>query len=84
MDKHPIGDLMETTMQKIREMVDANTIVGSPITTADGITLIRSRKSALGLPAAGPTSRKNSSRRGKTAISAAEAAPASISSRSRF
>ena len=25
--KHPIGDLMSTTMQKLREMVDVNTIV---------------------------------------------------------
>ena len=31
---------METTMQKIREMVDVNTIVGEPIVTADGMTLI--------------------------------------------
>lgn len=28
---HPIGDLMSTTMQKIREMVDVNTIIGTPI-----------------------------------------------------
>jgi len=27
-------------MQKIREMIDANTVVGDPITTPDGITLI--------------------------------------------
>ena len=40
MEKHPIGELMETTMQKIREMVDVNTIVGEPIITADGMTLI--------------------------------------------
>jgi uncharacterized spore protein YtfJ len=33
MDKHPISDLMETTMQKIREMVDVNTIVGQPTQT---------------------------------------------------
>ena len=37
---HPIGDLMSTTMQKIREMVDVNTIIGTPIRTDDGITLI--------------------------------------------
>ena len=42
MDKHPIGDLMETTMQKIREMIDVNTIVGSPIVTADGHTPFQS------------------------------------------
>jgi hypothetical protein len=30
---------METTMQKIREMVDVNTIIGDPISTPDGVTL---------------------------------------------
>jgi uncharacterized spore protein YtfJ len=29
MDKHPIGDLMETTMSKLRDMVDVNTIIGT-------------------------------------------------------
>ena len=40
MEKHPIGELMETTMGKLRDMVDVNTIIGQPITTVDGITLI--------------------------------------------
>ncbi|UOO36900.1 GerW family sporulation protein [Oscillospiraceae bacterium CM] len=53
MDKHPIGDLMETTMQKIREMVDVNTIVGSPILTADGITLIPISKVSFGFASGG-------------------------------
>ncbi|MEL4105950.1 GerW family sporulation protein [Oscillospiraceae bacterium WX1] len=53
MDKHPIGDLMETTMQKIREMVDVNTIVGSPIMTADGITLIPISKVSFGFASGG-------------------------------
>jgi sporulation protein YtfJ len=53
MDKHPIGDLMETTMQKIREMVDVNTIVGSPIVTADGITLIPVSKVSFGFASGG-------------------------------
>ncbi len=53
MDKHPIGDLMETTMQKIREMVDVNTIVGSPIVTADGITLIPISKVSFGFASGG-------------------------------
>ncbi|NLL37999.1 MAG: sporulation protein YtfJ [Clostridiales bacterium] len=53
MEKHPIGDLMETTMNKIREMVDVNTIVGSPITTADGITLIPISKVSFGFASGG-------------------------------
>jgi uncharacterized spore protein YtfJ len=46
MDKHPIGDLMETTMSKLRDMVDVNTIIGTPINTVDGITLIPYLRSA--------------------------------------
>jgi sporulation protein YtfJ len=53
MEKHAIGELMEKTMSKIREMVDVNTIVGSPITTADGITLIPVSKVSFGFAAGG-------------------------------
>jgi len=53
MEKRPISDLMETTMQKVREMIDANTIVGQPITTADGITLIPVSKVSFGLAGGG-------------------------------
>ena len=40
MAEHPIQNLMNVTMDKIRQMVDSNTIVGEPITTPDGVTLI--------------------------------------------
>ena len=53
MDKRPISDLMETTMQKVKEMIDANTIVGQPITTVDGITLIPVSKVTFGLAGGG-------------------------------
>ena len=53
MDKHPIGEMMETTMSKIKEMVDVNTIVGTPITTPDGITLIPVSKVSFGFGSAG-------------------------------
>lgn len=35
-----IGTVMDVTMSKIREMVDVNTIVGAPIETPDGVTII--------------------------------------------
>ena len=35
-----LASLMETSMGKIREMVDSNSIIGDPITTPDGVTLI--------------------------------------------
>ena len=40
MENTNISSLMETTMTKIRDMVDVNTVVGAPITTPDGITVI--------------------------------------------
>jgi len=53
MEKRPISELMETTMQKVREMIDANTIVGEPITTVDGITLIPVSKLSFGFAGGG-------------------------------
>jgi len=44
---------MEKTMAKMREMIDANTIVGEPITTADGITLIPVSKVSFGFVGGG-------------------------------
>ncbi len=49
---HPINELMSTTMQKIREMVDANTIIGEPIRT-DDVTLIPVSKLTFGFTAGG-------------------------------
>jgi len=53
MDNRPISDLMETTMQKMRDMIDANTIVGEPISTPDGITLIPVSKVSFGFAGGG-------------------------------
>ena len=53
MDRHPIGELMETTMQKIREMVDVNTVIGQPIGPVDGITLIPVSKVSFGFASGG-------------------------------
>ena len=35
-----LSELMQTSMSKVREMVDSNTIIGEPIATPDGVTLI--------------------------------------------
>ena len=53
MDKHPIGDLMSETMDKIRQMIDVNTIIGQPISTPDGITLIPVSKVSFGFASGG-------------------------------
>ena len=39
--KTPLNDLMDTTMDKIRDMVDSNTIIGEPIQTPDGVASAR-------------------------------------------
>ena len=38
--KNPLNELLQDSMAKVREMVDTNTIVGQPIQTPDGVTLI--------------------------------------------
>ena len=67
MEKHAIGDLMESAMSRIREMVDVNTIVGSPITTVDGITLIPVSKVSFGFAAGGSDFRTKNGKDGKDA-----------------
>ena len=53
MDKHPIEGLMSEAMEHIRQMVDVNTIVGAPITTPDGTTVIPISKVTFGFGAGG-------------------------------
>ena len=47
------ADLMRSAMDKIREMVDTNTIVGQPISTPDGVTLIPISKVSMGFGCGG-------------------------------
>ena len=35
-----LPNMLENTIQKIREMLDVNTVVGNPISTPDGVTII--------------------------------------------
>ena len=51
--KNPLSDLMRATMEKVHEMVDTNTIVGQPITTPDGVTLIPISKVSFGFGGGG-------------------------------
>ena len=53
MAEHPINGLMETAMQSIKDMVDVNTIVGEPIHTEGGITLIPVSKISIGFASGG-------------------------------
>lgn len=57
--KRPLSDLMRSTMDKIREMADTNTIVGQPITTPDGVTLIPISRLSYGFGCGGGDYGKN-------------------------
>ena len=48
-----LSGLMQSTMEKVHEMVDTNTIVGQPITTPDGVTLIPVSKVSFGFGSGG-------------------------------
>ena len=52
-NNHPINEVLQTTMERIHEMVDANTVVGTPIVTQDGVTLIPVSRLSLGCATGG-------------------------------
>ncbi|MCD8025904.1 MAG: GerW family sporulation protein [Clostridiales bacterium] len=59
---HPIGNLMDTTMEKIKEMVDVNTIAGETLASPDGTLIIPVSKVSYGFAAGGsdlPTKKEN-------------------------
>ena len=45
---HPLSDMMTNSMSKIRDMIDVNTVVGDPITTPGGVTIIPVTKVSIG------------------------------------
>jgi sporulation protein YtfJ len=51
--ENTVGNIMDITMSKLRDMVDVNTVVGDTITTPDGITLIPISKVSVGFATAG-------------------------------
>lgn len=53
MANHPIGEMMDGAMDKIRGMVDSNTVVGEPIVTPDGVTLIPVSRVSFGFASGG-------------------------------
>ncbi|MGN0498684.1 MAG: GerW family sporulation protein [Acutalibacteraceae bacterium] len=50
---HPIEGLMDTTLEKIKQLIDVDTIVGSPITTQDGTTIVPVSKVSYGFASGG-------------------------------
>ena len=48
-----LPNMLESTIAKIREMVDSNSVVGEPITAVDGVTIIPISKISIGLGGGG-------------------------------
>ena len=53
MDKHPIEGLMTTTLESIRDMIDVNNVVGEPIVTSEGSTVVPISRVSFGFVAGG-------------------------------
>lgn len=53
MSAHPIEGMMDVTMEKIKSMVDANTIIGDPINLADGTLVLPISKVTYGFASGG-------------------------------
>ena len=52
-NEHPIENLMKSTMESIRNMVDVNTIIGAPVETKDGSYIIPISKVSFGFASGG-------------------------------
>ncbi len=48
-----LPNMLEGTIQKIREMVDVNSVIGQPITTPDGVTIIPVSRISVGFGGGG-------------------------------
>ena len=48
-----LPNMLENTIQKIREMVDVNSVIGEPIQTPDGVTIIPVSRVSVGFGGGG-------------------------------
>ena len=53
MERNPIGELMQNTMENVRSILKVDTVVGDPIYTPDGITLVPISKISVGFGGGG-------------------------------
>ena len=58
MEENKINALMDMTVSKIRQLVDEDTIIGKPISTPDGITVIPVSRMSFGIGTGGTTGSK--------------------------
>lgn len=73
--KNSLTEIMATSMAKIREMVDSNTIVGEPITTPDGVTLIPVSRLSFGFGCGGGDYGKQTTQTGAGAAASVRVEP---------
>lgn len=52
-NEHKIPEIIRSSMENIRSMVDANTVVGDPIATEQGTTIIPISKISVGIASGG-------------------------------
>jgi|LGVF01.2.fsa_nt_gb sporulation protein YtfJ len=50
---HPIEQIMKTTMTKLKSVIDVNTVIGQPLETKDGTTIIPISKVTVGFVTGG-------------------------------
>ena len=51
--EHPINEVIGVTMNRVKELVDANTVVGEPIETREGVTIIPVSRISVGFGSGG-------------------------------
>ena len=61
MSEHPIENVMKTTMENLKEMIDVNTIVGDAVETSDGTVIVPISKVSFGFIAGGGEYKENGS-----------------------
>ena len=53
MAEKPVQELMTSALEKMRDLVDSNTVIGSPINTQDGTTILPVSKITFGFVSGG-------------------------------
>lgn len=76
MEENKISDLFATTLESVKGVVDANTVMGAPVTTPNGVTIIPVSKVSVGFAGGGtdfgskkdPAAKKNFGGGGGTGV----------------
>ena len=68
MEGHPIENIMTTTMENIKEMIDVNTIVGDAVETSEGTVIIPVSRVSFGFVAGGGEYNEDTSKDKKNRI----------------